>query len=615
MEPNEVRELAQQFRVDSIRCAAAAKSGHPTSGMSAADLMAVLVASHYRFDFDNPKRPENDRLIFSKGHASTLLYAIFRAAGAITDEEMLQYRQFDSILEGHPTPRIPWVDVATGSLGQGLPIGVGMAIAAKKLDQLPSRVWVLCGDSEMAEGSMWEAFEHGAHYELNNLTAVIDVNRLGQRGETMVGWNLDVYRDRALAYGWHAIEIDGHDVEAIDQAYAEAESTTDKPTVVIAHTIKGKGVKAVENQPGWHGKPLDDPDGAIAELGGVRNIHVGVAKPDSAAPRTFPSTGELELPRYEVGEEVATRKAYGEALAALGNARGDVVAVDGEVSNSTFAEIFAKAHPERYFEMYIAEQQMVAAAVGLQARGWNAYASSFAAFFSRAYDFIRMAAISRANLRLAGSHAGVSIGEDGPSQMALEDIASLRAVHSSTVLQPCDANQTTKLVAAMADTEGIVFLRTLRPNTPVIYGADEEFRVGGSRVIRSSDEDAVTLVGSGVTVHEALKAADALEEDSIAARVIDVYSIKPIDAETLQAAAEATGRIVTVEDHYPEGGVGDAVLAALAETGEQARVVKLAVSEMPHSGKPAELLGAYGIDAEHIAATARQLVREPITTS
>jgi transketolase len=614
MEPNEVRELGQQFRVDSIRCAAAAKSGHPTSGMSAADLMAVFVANHYRFDFDNPKRPENDRLIFSKGHASTLLYAIFRAAGAITDEEMLQYRQFDSILEGHPTPRIPWVDVATGSLGQGLPIGVGMAIAAKKLDQLASRVWVLCGDSEMAEGSMWEAFEHGAHYGLDNLTAVLDVNRLGQRGETMVGWNLDVYRDRAQAFGWHAIEIDGHDVEAIDQAYAEAESTTGKPTVVIAHTIKGKGVKAVENQPGWHGKPLGNPDEAIEELGGVRNIHVDVAKPDSAAPRTFPS-GELELPRYDVGEEVATRKAYGEALAALGNARGDVVAVDGEVSNSTFAEIFAKAHPERYFEMYIAEQQMVAAAVGLQARGWNAYASTFAAFFSRAYDFIRMAAISRANLRLAGSHAGVSIGEDGPSQMALEDIASLRAVHSSTVLQPCDANQTAKLVAAMADTEGIVFLRTLRPNTPVIYGADEEFRVGGSRVIRSSEEDAVTLVGSGVTVHEALKAADALEEDGIAARVIDVYSIKPIDAETLQAAAEATGRIVTVEDHYPEGGVGDAVLAALAETGDQARVVKLAVNEMPHSGKPAELLSAYGIDAGHIAATARQLVREPITTS
>jgi transketolase len=572
MEANELRELGQQFRVDSVRCAATAKSGHPTSGMSAADLMAVLVANHYRYDFDNPKRPENDRLIFSKGHASTLLYAIFKAAGAISDEELLQYRQFGSILEGHPTPRIPWVDVATGSLGQGLPLGLGIALAGKYLDRLPYRVWVLCGDSEMAEGSIWEAFEHAAHYELDNLTAIIDVNRLGQRGETMVGWDLDIYRDRAHAFGWETIEIDGHDVEAIDRAYTEAAGTSGKPTVVIARTIKGKGVKEVENQPGWHGKALDHPEQAIEELGGIRNIHVDVAKPEAAEAHTFPS-GDLELPRYDVGEEVATRKAYGEALAALGAARGDVVALDGEVSNSTFAEIFGKAHPERYFEMYIAEQQMLAASVGLQARGWNPYSSTFAAFFSRAYDFIRMAAISRANLRLAGSHAGVSIGEDGPSQMALEDIASLRAIHSSTVLHPCDANQTAKLVAAMADTEGIVFLRTLRPNTPVIYDADEEFRVGGSRVIRSSDDDDVTIIGAGVTLHEALKAADALEDEGITARVIDLYSIKPIDAEAVQAAAEATGRIITVEDHFPEGGLGDAVLAALAENGEQARVL------------------------------------------
>jgi transketolase len=466
----------------------------------------------------------------------------------------------------------------------------------------------------MAEGSMWEAFEHAAHYELDNLTAIIDVNRLGQRGETMIGWDLDVYRDRAHAFGWETIEVDGHDVEAIDRAYTEAAGTTGKPTVVIARTIKGKGVKAVENQPGWHGKPLDDPDAAIQELGGLRNIHVDVAQPATAEAHTFPN-GELELPRYDVGEEVATRKAYGDALAALGTARGDVVAVDGEVSNSTFAEVFAQAHPERYFEMYIAEQQLLAAAVGLQARGWNPFASTFAAFFSRAYDFIRMAAISRANLRLAGSHAGVSIGEDGPSQMALEDIASLRAIHSSTVLHPCDANQTAKLVAAMADTDGIVFLRTLRPNTPVIYDAEEEFRVGGSRVLRSSDDDDLTIVGAGITVHEALKAADILGEEEISARVIDLYSIKPIDAETLQAAAEATGRIITVEDHFPEGGVGDAVLAALAENGDHASVVKLAVREMPRSGKADELLNAYGIDAEHIVAAARQLVSAVVTAS
>jgi transketolase len=614
MDATELRELGQQFRVDSIRPAAAAKSGHPTSGMSAADLMAVLVANHLRYDFENPKSAANDRLIFSKGHASTLLYAIFRAAGAITEKDLLTYRQFGSIFEGHPTPLIPWVDVATGSLGQGLPIGVGMGLAAKKLDRLPSRIWVLCGDSEMAEGSMWEAFEHAAHYELDNLTAIIDVNRLGQRGETMIGWNTQVYAERAQGFGWHAIEIDGHDVEEIERAYDEAERTKGRPTVIVARTIKGKGVKAVENKDGWHGKALDGPDAAIEELGGVRNIQVEVAKPPAGEPHRFPDQA-LELPRYELGDEVATRKAYGEALAALGTARGDVVALDGEVSNSTFAEIFAKAHPERYFEMYIAEQQLVAAAVGLHARGWNAFASTFAAFFARAYDFIRMAAISRVDLRLAGSHAGVSIGEDGPSQMALEDIAAIRAIHSSVVLHPSDANQTAKLVAAMAETKGIVFLRTLRPNTPVIYDADEEFAVGGSRVIRSSDEDEVTIVGAGITVHEALKAADTLEAEGVTARVIDLYSIKPIDTETLQAAAEATGRIITVEDHFPEGGVGDAVLAALAEVDEHPRVVKLAVREMPRSGKPEDLLHAYGIDADSIAAAVRQLVKEPVTTS
>jgi transketolase len=614
MDASELRELGQQYRVDSIRPAAAAKSGHPTSGMSAADLMAVLVANHLRYDFDDPKKATNDRLIFSKGHASTLLYAIFRSVGAISDEQLMTYRQFGSILEGHPTPLVPWVDVATGSLGQGLPYGVGMALAGKYLDRLPYRVWVLHGDSETAEGSVWEAFEHASHYELDNLTVILDVNRLGQRGETMAGWNTGVYVERARACGWNAFEIDGHQVEEIDRAYKEAAETTGRPTVIVARTLKGKGVKAVEDKGGWHGKALDDADEAIEELGGVRNIHVDVAEPEDAEPHRFPD-GELELPRYELGDEVATRKAYGEALAALGTARGDVVALDGEVSNSTFAEIFAKAHPERYFEMYIAEQQMVAAAVGLHARGWNAFASTFAAFLSRAYDFIRMAAISRVDLRLSGSHAGVSIGEDGPSQMALEDIASLRAIHSSVVLHPCDANQTAKLVAAMADTRGIVFLRTLRPNTPVIYGPDEEFAVGGSRVLRSSDDDVLTIVGTGVTVHEALKAAESLGGDGISARVIDAYSIKPIDAETLAAAAEATGRLITVEDHFPDGGLGDAVLAALAESDEQARVVKLAVNDMPRSGKPAELMNAYGIDAEHIAAAARQLVGAEVTAS
>jgi transketolase len=609
------RALAQQFRVDSVRMSAAAKSGHPTSAMSAADLAAVLVDGYLRYDFTDPKSPANDRLVFSKGHASTLLYAIYRAAGVVSDDDILQYRTLGSMLEGHPTPAIPWVDVATGSLGQGLPIGVGMALAGKQLERLPSRVWVLCGDSEMAEGSMWEAFEHAAHFELDNLTAIIDVNRLGQRGETMVGWDLDVYVARAEAFGWNAIEVDGHDLEAIDGAFTKAIATSGKPTVVVARTLKGKGVSSVENQNGFHGKPLDDPDAAIAELGGVTDIRVDVAKPETAAPERA-AAAPLELPRYELGTEVATRKAYGDALAALGSSRPDVVAVDGEVSNSTFAETFAKAHPDRYFEMYIAEQQMVAAAVGMQAVGWRPFASTFAAFISRAYDFVRMAAISRATFSLCGSHAGVSIGEDGPSQMALEDIASLRAIHGSTVLHPCDANQTAKLVAAMADTNGISYLRTLRPATPVLYSPDEEFAIGGSRVLRSSDNDEVALLGAGITVHEALRAADALAEAGVAARVIDLYSIKPIDEETLRAAAEATGgRLVTIEDHWAEGGLGDAVLAALADTEEPPRVVKLAVREMPKSGKPDELLARAGIDAEHIAAAARQLVAETVHTA
>ncbi|HEY3206544.1 MAG TPA: transketolase, partial [Gaiellaceae bacterium] len=575
------RELGQQLRVDSVRCAAAAKSGHPTSGMSAADLMAVLLATYLRYDFDNPKDPANDRLVFSKGHASTLLYAMYRAAGVISDEQLLTYRQFDSMLEGHPTPRIPWVDVATGSLGQGLPYGVGMALAGKNLDKTPMRTWVLLGDSEMAEGSQWEAFEHAAFYGLDNLVAILDVNRLGQRGETMHGWDLDSYADRARAFGWHAIEIDGHDVEEIDRAYDEA-LAVDKPAIVVARTLKGKGVKAVENQPGWHGKALDDPDEAIEELGGIRNIRVDVARPEDSGRAAEIERRTPELPTYEVGKEVATRKAYGEALAAVGLARGDVVGLDGEVSNSTFAEIFRDAVPERYFEMYIAEQQMIAAAVGIQVTGWRPFASTFAAFMTRAYDFIRMSAISRANYCLAGSHAGVSIGEDGPSQMGLEDISALRAVHGSTVLHPCDANQTAKLVEKMADCEGISYIRTLRPATPVIYKPGEEFEIGDSRTLREGDD--VAIVAAGITVHEALSAAETLAQDGIEARVIDLYSIKPLDEETIRSL---TMPIVTVEDHFPEGGLGEAVLAALADSEERPRVVQLAVREMPHSGKPA----------------------------
>jgi transketolase len=605
------RELGQQLRVDSIRSSNVTKSGHPTSSMSAADLMAVLLAKYLHYDFGSPDDPRNDHLVFSKGHASPLLYSMYKAAGAISEEELLTFRVFGSRLQGHPTPAIPWVDVATGSLGQGLPYGVGIALAGKKLDRLPYRTWVLCGDSEIAEGSVWEAFEHASFYGLDNLTAIIDVNRLGQRGETMHGWDLDSYAERARAFGWKATEIDGHDVEAIDRAYAEAVETEGVPTVIVAKTIKGKGVKEVENKPNWHGKALDNPEQAIEELGGERNIVVEVNEPDyEGEPHVFES-GPLELPTWELGEEVATRLAYGEALVALGGASGKVVALDGEVSNSTHAELFAKAYPERYFEMFIAEQQLVAAAVGLQVRNWVPFASTFAAFFSRAYDFVRMAAISQANIRLSGSHAGVSIGEDGPSQMALEDLAMMRAVHGSTVLYPCDANQTAKLVAEMAERDGIVFLRTTRAATPVVYDVDEEFPIGGARVLRDGDD--VAIVAAGITLHESLKAAEQLESEGISARVIDLYSVKPVDGETLRAAAEATGgRILTVEDHWSEGGIGDAVLEALSDGEAPARVVRLAVRDLPGSGKPAELLAAAGIDADHIVEAAQALVETPM---
>jgi len=602
------RELGQQLRVDSIRSSSAAGSGHPTSSMSAADLMAVLMAKYLHYDFDNPDDPRNDHLIFSKGHASPLLYAMFKAAGAISDDEMLTFRKFGSRIEGHPTPVLPWVDVATGSLGQGLPISVGVALTGKRLDRLPYRVWCLCGDSEMAEGSMWEAFEAAGHNALDNLTAVIDVNRLGQTGPTMHGWDLDAYRRRVEAFGWKAIEVDGHDVAAIDGALAEAVASNGQPSVIIARTEKGHGVTAVADIPGKHGKPLDDPDAAIAELGGRRDIHVGVAKPDfDGRAHEFP-TGELSLPVYEPGTKEATRKAFGDALVALGRARGDVVAIDGEVGNSTYTEEFSEALPDRFFQSYIAEQQMIATAVGMQVRGWTPFAATFAAFLARAYDFVRMAAVSRASIAIAGSHAGVSIGEDGPSQMALEDLATFRAVHGSTVLYPSDANQTAALIPQMADRDGIVFMRTTREKTPILYDPGEAFEIGGARVVRRTDDDAVTLIGAGITLHEALKAADALASDGINARVVDLYSVKPIDAATVRAAGRETGAIITVEDHWAEGGIGDAVLDCLAEEQPHPVVVKLAVRDMPGSGTPAELMAAAGIDAEHIADAARTVI-------
>src|SRR5579875_1617004 len=610
-------ELAQQLRVDSIRSTTKAGSGHPTSSMSAADLMAVLMYEYLRYDFSNPNAPTNDHLIFSKGHAAPLLYSVYKAAGGISDDEMMTLRQFGSRIEGHPVPLLPYVDVATGSLGQGLPIGVGIGLAGKYLDKLPYHIWVVLGDSEMAEGSIWEAFELAGHYKLNNLVGILDMNRLGQRGETMLGWNANAYAARARAFGWHAIEIDGHDLDAINSAYAEAERQTETPTLIVAHTIKGKGFPEIENQNGWHGKalPPDMAQRAISGLGGERNIIVQVQKPEPGQPASHGERHPFQAPRYDVGSSVATRTAYGDGLKALGAAWPDVVAVDGEVSNSTYAEYFAKAYPDRFFEQYIAEQQMVGSAVGLGVRGYQPFASTFAAFFTRAFDFIRMAAISRANIKLSGSHAGVSIGEDGPSQMALEDLAMMRAVHGSVVLYPSDPNQTAKLLEEMADHHGISYIRTTREKTPVIYSPDETFTIGGSRVVKQSDADKVTVVAAGITLHEALKAYDQLKGEGIVIRVIDAYSVKPIDAKTLHEAAQATGgRIVVVEDHWVEGGLGDAVLAAFSGTeaqraqGPLPTVTKLAVHEMPGSGKPDELLDAAGISARHIVATVKALV-------
>jgi transketolase len=605
----DIRELAQQLRVDSIRCSTSAGSGHPTSSMSAADLMAVLLTRHFRYDWQQPSNPANDHLIFSKGHASPLLYSMFKAVGVISDEDLMtKYRRFGSVLEGHPTPVLPWVDVATGSLGQGLPDGVGIALAGRYLDALPYRVWVLCGDSEMAEGSIWEALDKSAYYRLGNLTAIVDVNRLGQRGPTELGWDLETYVKRVEGFGCRAIAIDGHDLGEIDKALGQV-TDAERPTVILARTRKGHGFSEIEDREGWHGRPLpaEMAERAIIELGGERRLTVSGPRPEAETPHTRPA-GEMSLPHYEPGAKVATRLAYGQALAAIGG-RGDVVALDGEVGNSTHSEEFAKKYPERYFEMFIAEQQLVAAAVGLSVRGYVPFASTFAAFLTRAYDFIRMSAISNANIRLCGSHAGVEIGADGPSQMALEDLAMMRAVHGSTVLYPSDATSAAALVRQMAERTGIVYMRTTRGAYPVLYGPEESFPVGGAKVVRSSPDDQVTLIGAGVTLHNCLAAADKLKHDGINARVVDLYSVKPIDTQTLLEAATASrGRVVVVEDHYPEGGIGSAVLEALNDAGHPVQVSHLAVRGLPGSGTPAELMRAAGISADCVVEAARKVL-------
>ena len=612
MGKTEWNDLAAQLAVDSIRCSTAAGSGHPTSSLSAAHLAAVLFSDHLRFDVDDPSNLGNDRFVLSKGHASPLFFSVLKAIGAIDDAQLMSFRKFGSPIQGHPAPApgMPWVDVATGSLGQGMPIGLGMALAMR-LDGLPGRVWVTMGDSEVAEGSVWEAMENASFHGLRNLIGILDMNRLGQRGPTMLQWEGDVYAARAEAFGWRALCIDGHDVEAIDHAYREAEDAS-APTLIVAKTEKGHGVSFLADKEGWHGKALSPEEAtrAIEELGGERHIAVTPPKPDVRVEREpFGAWAEtpLELPRYEAPE--ATRKAFGDTLVAMA-ARPDVVVLDGEVGNSTHTEEFMKAAPDRFVQMYIAEQAMVGAAVGLQALGKNAFAATFGAFLTRAYDFIRMAAISRANLRLCGSHAGVSIGEDGPSQMALEDIAMMRAVHGSTVLYPADANATAQLVPQMADIPGIVYMRTTREKTPALYAPEDDFHIGGSKTVRDDGGARVTIVGAGVSLFQGLEAADQLATDGIPSRVIDAYSIKPIDRDTLQAALRETGLIVTVEDHWIEGGLGDAVLAALAEDGADlsGRALKIGVTRMAGSGSPEELRDWAGISATTIAGRVRSLL-------
>lgn len=607
-----VADLARQIRIDAIRCSTAAGSGHPTSSLSATDLMAVLLTRHLRYDWDHPDLASNDHLVFSKGHASPLLYAMYRAVGVVSEEELITtYRRFGSRLQGHPTPELPWVDLATGSLGLGVAACVGIALAGNRLDKLDYRVWALCGDSELTEGSVWEAFDKAAYYQLPNFTAIVDVNRLGQRGPTELGWDLDAYARRIEAFGCKAIMLDGHDLLEIDSALDEA-AASGRPSVLLARTIKGKGVPEIEDKNGWHGTalPADMAERAIAAIGAPSPILVRSLLPEPGQPAvTADPSAALTLPRYELGSKVATRKAFGAALAALA-ARPEVVVLDAEVGNSTHAEEFQKVAPERYFEAFIAEQLMVAAAAGLAACGYVPFASTFAAFLSRAYDFVRMSGISELSIRLAGSHAGVEIGADGPSQMALEDLASLRAVHGSTILYPSDATSTVALVVAMADLAGLSYIRTTRGAYPVLYGPEEQFPIGGAKVVRQSANDEVTLVGAGVTLHQSLLAADALAAEGIGARVIDCYSVKPISTQTLVEASEATGgRLVVTEDHYPAGGLGEAVLSALAGAGVCPAFAHLAVKGLSSSGTTAELLAAAGIAASDIADAARRLVR------
>jgi transketolase len=607
---NNLESLAKLIRYYSLVMSTEAGSGHPTSSLSATDLMTgLLFGGTFKYDLDNPHNPNNDRLIFSKGHASPLFYSLWAAAGKVTEKELLSFRKFNSPLEGHPTPAFRYTEAATGSLGQGLSIGAGMALNAKYVDKLPYRTYVLLGDSEMAEGSQWEAMELAAHYKLSNLLGIMDVNRLGQRGETMYGHDLDVYRDRVTAFGWGAIVIDGHHLPQILAAFEKVKDITDRPVMIIAKTLKGKGVSFIEDKNGWHGKTLkkDELARALEELGPIDKTITGkIPKPEDRKPTTH-TAQKLRPVSYTGAKAVATRHAYGSALVRISPRFPNMVVLDAEVSNSTFSELFQEIHRDRFFEMYIAEQNMVGMALGLSIRDKIPFVSTFAAFLTRAFDQIRMSQYSYANIKFCGSHAGVSIGEDGSSQMGLEDLAMFRTLLDSVVLYPSDAVSTDKLVEAMAEHKGIAYMRTTRKDTPILYRNDEVFRIGGSKILRSNPKDVAAIVAAGITVHEALKAYEGLKKENIFVRVIDLYSIKPIDATTLRQAAKETGSIITVEDHFEAGGINEAVQSALAE--QPVPLYSLCVRRMPKSGKPDELLDFEEISAKAIIKKVKEIAK------
>lgn len=612
MDVSKLNQYATFLRYYSLLISTKAGSGHPTSSLSAADLMAVLFATTYRFDFKDKNNPNNDRLIFSKGHASPLYYSLFALAGALPIKELDGYRTFNSPLEGHPTPRFPFTEASTGSLGQGLSIGVGFGLNGKYLDKLPYRTFVLLGDGEMAEGSVWEAMEVASKYKLDNLIGILDVNRLGQSDETMLGHHVETYQKRIAAFGWETVVIDGHNFKEILNAYSQIEKLESRPFMIIAKTIKGKGVSFLEDKNGLHGKPLspEEFEKAVKELGKVdQTMRIEVKKPVEKIPNPkFQILNKFQIPNskisYKLGDQIATRKAYGEALTRIGGIYPNVVALDGDVKNSTHSEIFKAAFPDRFFEMYIAEQNMVGAAVGFAKRGKIPFVSTFAAFLTRAFDQIRMAAISQANIKFCGSHAGVSIGEDGPSQMGLEDLAMFRAVHGCSVLYPSDAVSTDKLVEEMAKAKGMSYMRTTRPPTPVIYDMNESFPIGGSKTHwvkgdKMGKRGKALIIAAGITLHEALKAQQELAKQGIEIIVVDCYSIKPIDEQTIKKLGEKSGYVITVEDHWYDGGLGDAVLNVFSNN-SKVRVHKLAVTKMPRSGKPNELLDYEDISSSSI---------------